>query len=694
MTMGFAVDEKDGGIMFKNRKISFIVTVIVAIVSAVSMGIIFYVANSNITDVLVENAENNMLTSLDAKTQMINEYIGSAEKELKSFSKAGELKAFLMDTSNKANQNIAQDYNSRYFEDLDSWEGLYLDDWKSEVFTHSNESAVGMIMREGDSLKGLQDSILDAKDGVYNTGILQSPASGQLIISMYVPIFNNDTPIGFVGGAVQTGGLKEQLDSAGTYGFDNVSYSLINLKNNLYIFDDNDELINTEVADANLLDIMTRIQDGGEESGLVTYKGEDGEEYFSVFKAIPERGWAMIMKDGKDEIYSAVYKSQKVLAVLCLLGFVMITLVSWVIIKYNMKPLNKVVQKIDKVKNLDLSEDSTINKYVGTKSEVGKIATAVDSLTKTFREMVHTLSECSVSLTGSMNTMNVTSRDLMDSVENNAATTEELSASIISTNTSIDAVTEEVDRINNIVDDISSSVKDGSEKSEILIKTANSMSRVASETLESNRKKIETTKSNIDEAIQNLQSLVKINEMAAQILDITSQTNLLSLNASIEAARAGEAGRGFAVVAGEIGSLAESSSKTVNEIQQLCEEANKSIISVKDCFEDIITFMEGDVSGKFQVFADMANEYETAVSDIRTAIDNIKDTSIQFGECVAGIKEQVEHVNLASSDNEQGVEDIIIKNNQTTTTADAIIGIAHENQANAEAIKSIIDKFK
>lgn len=47
----------------------------------------------------------------------------------------------------------------------------------------------------------------------------------------------------------------------------------------------------------------------------------------------------------------------------------------------------------------------------------------------------------------------------------------------------------------------------------------------------------------IENAMEELQSLMRIDEMASQILDITSQTNLLSLNASIEAARVGEAGK-------------------------------------------------------------------------------------------------------------------------------------------------------
>ena len=69
----------------------------------------------------------------------------------------------------------------------------------------------------------------------------------------------------------------------------------------------------------------------------------------------------------------------------------------------------------------------------------------------------------------------------------------------------------------------------------------------------------------------------KIENITADIEDIASQTNLLSLNASIEAARAGEAGKGFAVVADQIRQLAEQSAKSAVDTRELIEGALKEI---------------------------------------------------------------------------------------------------------------------
>ena len=75
------------------------------------------------------------------------------------------------------------------------------------------------------------------------------------------------------------------------------------------------------------------------------------------------------------------------------------------------------------------------------------------------------------------------------------------------------------------------------------------------------------------------------------------------------------------------------------------------------------------------------------------AITSIEETSSMFSESVESINRQVDVVSAASGDNEAGVEDIIEKNNATTSTVDEIVRIANDNQNNANAIRNIVERF-
>lgn len=88
----------------------------------------------------------------------------------------------------------------------------------------------------------------------------------------------------------------------------------------------------------------------------------------------------------------------------------------------------------------------------------------------------------------------------------------------------------------------------------------------------------------------------RMNEVIEDINSISSQTNLLSLNASIEAARAGEAGKGFAVVADEIRNLAEETQQLTGNMGQFVEgvkeASTKSVESVANTIRSLQSMTE------------------------------------------------------------------------------------------------------
>ena len=458
--------------------------------------------------------------------------------------------------------------------------------------------------------------------------------------------------------------------------------------------EEQEEYIAKETNKPILLEVIGRINDKGIEKDQFEFKDPDtGKILIVSYEKVPERDWAVIVSADKGEMYSASNKNKVTLILLGLFSFAIIVLLSALAVTFTTRPLGWITSSIKKLGSLNLAQDDSIKSFVGSKSEVGMIASEVDSLSETFREIMGTLRNCSDSLSSSTDEMEETFRNLQDSIADNSATTEELSASIMNTNGAIEHVCDEMSHMNDMVNSISEKVRVGSQKSDQMITDSVAMSANSEEKLKNSVEKIAITKKNIEEAMEALLTLSEIDDMAAKILDIARQTNLLSLNASIEAARAGEMGRGFAVVADEIGTLANDSSNTATRIQNICVVSNKSIESVRECFADIIDFMENDITGQLQDFSNLAKDYGENVRDIRDAISSIEESSNEVSSSMSKIKEQIDYVSDASNDNEQGVNDIIQKNGQTTDIADKIMRVSDENSRNAREINDIIDRF-
>ena len=160
----------------------------------------------------------------------------------------------------------------------------------------------------------------------------------------------------------------------------------------------------------------------------------------------------------------------------------------------------------------------------------------------------------------------------------------------------------------------------------------------------------------LKEYMDKMYSIIEI------INNITSETSLLSLNASIEAARAGEAGRGFAVVASEISSLATQTQEATVSIEEL-------IRNVSEELEKVVTIIESMIS---QVEHQNVTVNETAGS-FRTIEDNSDRVQSQ-SDALSGIVKELESANAGIMDSIQTIsaisEEVAAHTNNTLTTCE------------------------
>lgn len=441
-----------------------------------------------------------------------------------------------------------------------------------------------------------------------------------------------------------------------------------------------------KVVDEKLQDILMKIISN---KASVEELEVEKSNIFISHTQVTNTPWSICLVASEKDVLSGVVEIAMQQVVLTIIFIIVGIVISIFIRRYLSAEINNVKQYSSELSSYNLSYRGKARKNNEFGQVVESLNKGVETLNSTIKEVKFNSNE----ICSSSEQIDSMLSEVSFELEEAAATTEEISASMEECNASL----QEVNSISKLINkNANVMVNKASESVELSKKIEEDATVIYSETIKS-KENIENIYKNssikLKEALDKISIVENISLMTNSILDISKQTNLLSLNASIEAARAGEYGKGFAVVADEVRKLAEESAVAVNHIQSNVDKALNAVKDLSITSSELLSVVEKDILNDYKKLINVAVSYKSAGVSVNNMASDFSDVSSEISESIENVATSINELTEAISVVSESSITIAENMNNINVKKDSILNNSAENKKKSTKLSDLVNKF-